>query len=211
MKNFIFVFAMLLMQSALAQSPAQEGLDRIKSNFENSKSNLTQFQSNLEIVGKNIAEVKKAQADFRAQEQENDRIEQKIRTELAKVQAHQLEIARQMNAETALSQQEQKKIIELKKDLEALEKNALVRAENLRLLNSDKSVAKESEASYNLRSDQLKEARAAIAKSQANLSQEEQSWINKQRGYQGEVNRWKKEVDRNQKLLDSYSNLAKPD
>jgi septal ring factor EnvC (AmiA/AmiB activator) len=211
MKNLIFIFTSLLMHSALAQSTPQEGLDRIKSNFENSKSNLTQYQTNLEIVGKNLAEVKKAQAELRAQEQENERIEQKIKTELAKVQAHQLEIARQVNAETALSQQEQKKILELKKDLEALEKNSLVRAENLRLLNSDKSVAKESEASYTLRSDQLKEARAAIAKSQASLAQEEQTWINKQRGYQGEVNRWKKEADRNQKLMESYSNLAKPD
>ena len=40
------------------------------------------------------------------------------------------------------------------------------------------------------------------------IAAEENEWKVKQQGYQGEVNRWRKEVERQQKINDSYKSLA---
>ena len=69
-KNQIFSFAAALgltlafsaKQAQAENYSAQQGLDKIKSNLENSKANQKEYERNLDIVNKNIGEVSKAKS-----------------------------------------------------------------------------------------------------------------------------------------------------
>ncbi|WP_374079387.1 hypothetical protein [Bdellovibrio bacteriovorus] len=61
---------------------------------------------------------------------------------------------------------------------------------------------------WSSRAGSLKEQNDQVNQKLRSLASEENEWKAKQKGYQGEVKRWSKEVERQQKISDSYNSLA---
>ena len=47
-----------------------------------------------------------------------------------------------------------------------------------------------------------------MTKQLGSLTTQEKDWRNKKKGYEGEIGRWNKEVDKQQKLVEQYSSLS---
>ena len=69
--SLTFAFAVSLIASVghTENYSAQQGLDKIKNNLENSKANQIEYERNLDIVNKNIGEVTKAKSSVLKQKE----------------------------------------------------------------------------------------------------------------------------------------------
>ena len=63
-------------------------------------------------------------------------------------------------------------------------------------------------ADWKARGEQISKLQHDLDSRVKSLTAQENEWTVKRRGYQGEVSRWQKEVDRQQKLSESYRSLA---
>ena len=66
----------------------------------------------------------------------------------------------------------------------------------------------EEKKTWTSREASLKEQDTAVAKQFGTLTNQEKDWRNKKKGYEGEVGRWTKEIDKQQKLVEQYSSLS---
>ncbi len=194
--------------SAQAQSSAKEGLDKINVNLDNSKVNLAEYKKNLTIVEANMSEVAKAKAKVLEQQKSvNSQIESNNKS-MAKITTQENELNRLMNEEKSKSTLEDKKIQELEALVAKIRETQKKREANVADYQMQMNQLQEEKKVWQGRAQTLKEQSQDVGQKVKTVSSEEMLWKNKQKGYQGEINRWGKELDRQQKIHDSYSSLA---
>ena len=203
--NLAFVLAG---PAVLAQTTAQEGLTRIKQNLNNSKTNLTEYQKNLEIVDGNIGEIGKAKDQVDGQKKELNHTITDNTENLKKAETQEGEVHQLIAEEQKQLQLEQQKIQELEKTLATLKQNQTLRNQNLAAYNEQLKQAAKEKGEWKSRSDKLTQTSQGLQNKATTLANQDNEWKGKKKGYQGEITRWKSEVDRNQKLNDNYSTLA---
>lgn len=207
--SLIFTAALILCLTAQAENyTAQQGLDKIKNNLENSKANQKEYERNLDIVNKNIGEVSKAKSSVLKQKESVSSEIVKNNEALKKVLVQERDINFLIAQEQEKKLTEQKQIEQLEKLLQQLKQNQVQRDTILtEYQNQLKSNTDEKQA-WKAREGELRAQEAKTITSLRGLASEEASWTNKKKGYEGEAKRWNTEADKQQKIQDTYQGLA---
>ncbi|MNL51535.1 hypothetical protein D3C87_1746400 [compost metagenome] len=104
--------------------------------------------------------------------------------------------------------QEEGKVKELEAMLMRIRENQKKREANIADYQLQINQLQEEKKIWQSRAGSLKEQNDQVNKQIRSLAAEEGEWKAKQKGYEGEVKRWKNEVERQQKISDSYNSLA---
>lgn len=195
-------------READAQLTAREGLGQIKSNLENSRENLTSYKKNLQVVDGNVQEVAKARQQLDSQRGTLAKAVQENNQQMATYSRQENEVMLLIKEEQTKLTQEQAKIDELMKIVNQLKDNQKKRESNIQSYKSQMNQAALEKKEWQERGEEIKRAHAELQGRNQSLVSQETEWRGKRKGYEGEVVRWQKEVERNQKLQETYSSLA---
>ena len=198
----------VLSSIANAETTAKEGLQKIKSNLDNSQVNLQEYEKNLKIVEGNMTEVNKAKAQVEAQKTEvlqhttdNDKA-------LHRLNEQEKELQGLITAENEKLTVEAQKVKELEATILKIKETQKKREQNIADYQLQKNQLQEEKKIWNARGATIKEQSEQVAQKLKTLSSEETEWRLKQKGYQAEVKRWSQEVDRQKKINESYKSLS---
>ncbi len=187
---------------------AQQGLEKIKTNLDNSRANQKEYQRNLEIVNKNVIEINKAKGSIAKQKESvNNEIVQN-NVSLKKVLVQERDINVLIHLEKDKMTAEAKQLEQLEKLSAQIKQNQVQREaiiadyqNQLRANSDEKKAWKDREA-------ELRTQESKTIQSLRGLASEESSWQNKKKGYEGEAKRWSAEAEKQQKIHDTYQGLA---
>lgn len=209
MKNTIIIIcALSLSNLAYAKTTAKDGIDKIKSNLENSQANLADYKKNMSVVESNIAEVIKAKSQAEGQKKQISTQVGENKASLSKLEKNEKELNQLMLDEKNKSSSEEKKIKEFEEMIAKLKENQQKREKNIQDYTVQLGQIQEEKKLWQTRSESLKELDSQANTRVKTLAQQENEWKNKKRGYEGEVTRWNKETDKQKKLFEQYSSLA---
>lgn len=195
--------------SAFAETyKAQQGLDKIKTNVDNSRANQKEYERNLDIVNKNIGEVSKAKVTILKQKESVSGEIVQNNESLKKVLVQERDINFLINQEKERQTAEAKQIEQLEKTLQQLKQNQTQREAILADYQSQLKANGDEKKSWKDRETELRGQEAKAINSLRGLASEESSWTNKKKGYEGEAKRWSAEADKQQKIQDTYQGLA---
>jgi len=206
--SFLIGGSLVMGPYVAAQTTAKEGLAKIKTNVDNSKSNLGEYQRNLKTVEKNIGEIQKAKSQVDDQRKAVQSSFEENKKSLIKVDSQEKEIQGLIADEKNKKAQEEKKLQELQAAMQKLQDNITKRDINITDYETQLNSVQEEKKIWASRGDQIKQQGALVDQRTRSLATSENDWKNKKKGYDGEVNRWTKEVDRQQKLQDNYTSLT---
>ena len=206
--NALIVILLSCSLPAFAQSTAQDGLGKLKTNLSNSKVNLQDYQKNLKVVDANVNEVSKAKAQVEEQRLKAAGSLKENNEKLATLEKNELEINRLIAIEEKEVQSEEAKVQELQKVVNQLKENQAKRNQNVAAYQEQLKQQQKDKAEWKARGDQISKTYTALEARSKSLAAQENDWKVKQRGYQGEVSRWQKEVERQGKLNDNYQSLS---
>lgn len=208
MKTTIFLTALMMASPAWAQMNAQGGLDRLQTNYNNSKSNLEDYQKNLKITEGNLTEVSKAKSQVEAQDKDVAKASEENKKNLEAVGSREAELNTLIQEEQKQIQAEEQKLQELEKLTALLKDNQKKRQANIQNYEEQKRTVAAEKKEWQARQEQIAKTQSQVKSKLTALSTQESDWKNKKRGYEGEVGRWQKEVDREKKLVDTYQSLS---
>lgn len=206
--SFLVGGSLVIGSTVFAETTAKDGLEKIKSNVNNSKANLGEYQRNLKSVDKNIGEIQKAKAQVDDQRKTVVTQYEENKKSLVKVAAQEKELQTLMAEEKNKKALEEKKLHDLQVTMTKLQENIAKRDANLMDYETQMSSIQEEKKIWASRGDQIKQQGALVDQRNRSLTTSENDWKNKKKGYEGEVGRWSKEVDRQQKLQDNYTSLT---
>lgn len=206
--SFLIGGSLVMGSTAFAETTAKEGLDKIKTNLNNSKANLGEYQKNLKTVDKNLEEVQKAKIQVAEQRKTVQMQFEENKKSAMKVNTQEKELQTLMADEKNKKAQEEKKLQELQAMVTKIQENIQKRDANLAEYELQMNSIQEEKKIWASRGDQIKQQGQLVDQRTRSLATSENDWKNKKKGYQGEVNRWTKEVDRQQKLNDTYTSLT---
>ena len=187
---------------------AQQGLDKIKNNLENSKANQKEYERNLDIVNKIVTEVVKAKTTVTKQKESvsNEIVQNNDSLKKVLVQERDINVLigqekEKMSAETKQLEQLEKMIAQIKQNQAQREAIIADYQAQLKANGDEKKAWKDRETE--LRAQESKTIQAVRG-----LASEEANWNNKKKGYEGETKRWSAEAEKQQKIHDTYQGLA---
>lgn len=187
---------------------AQQGLDKIKYNLENSKANQKEYERNLDIVNKNMNEVGKAKsAVLKQKESVSGEIVQNNES-LKKVMVQERDINYLITQETERKTTELKQIELLEKQLQQLKQNQVQRDAIIADYQTQLKANNDEKKAWKDRETELRNQEAKTITALRGLASEESTWGNKKKGYEGESKRWNAEAEKQQKIHDTYQGLA---
>ncbi len=179
---------------------AANGLDKIKTNVENSKANQKEYDRNLKVVNKNLNEVSKAKTTYLKQKETVSTEIVKNNDSLKKVLVQERDINLLLSQEKEKLQTEAKQLEQLEKMTAQIKTNQVQRESliadyqnQLRMTTDEKKAWKDREAE--LRTQESKTIQAVRT-----IASEETTWSNKKKGYEGEMKRWSAEAEKQQKI-----------
>lgn len=201
-------FTMSYSTASADPTTAQNGLDKIKTNLENSKANQKEYEHNLDIVNKNVTEVVKAKTAIAKQKETVSGEIVQNNEALKKVLLQERDIMTLINqekekiaAETKQLEQLEKMILQIKQN-QAQRENIIADYQNQLNFNLNEKKA------WKDREVELRAQESKTIQSLRGLASEEASWTNKKKGYEIETKRWSAEAEKQQKIHDTYQGLA---
>ncbi len=198
----------LLSSRANAKATAQDGIAKIKENLDNAKANLEDYKKNLKVVEGNIQEVAKAKAKVDEQKKQVSSQVKENQTNQTRLQKSESEIIRLSKEEETKSVSEDKKIAELQAMIVKIQENKTKRQQNMDTYKVQQTQLGEEKKVWDQRGTTLKDQDKQVADRLKALIAQEAEWRNKKRGYEGEVSRWQKEIDKQQKTYNQFKDLA---
>jgi len=184
-----------------------EGFDKIKSNLQNSKENQDEYTKNLETVNKNIAEITKAKNTVQKQKESVTQQILSNNESYKKSILQEKEIQQLILSEKQKQEQERIQIEQLEKLLSQIKQNQIQRETLIMDYTSQLQMAQEDKKSWKARDLELRGQESKTIQSLRGLASEEVTWSNKRKGYEIEVKRWASEVEKQQKINDTYQGL----
>lgn len=209
-KLVVMIFATSFTATLANAEPmtAAKGLDRIKSNLENAKANQKEYDRNLEIVNKNIGEISKAKNNIQKQK---DAVSAEIvqnNESLKKVILQEKEIAGLLAKEKEKLAQETKQLEQLEKVIDQIKQNQTQRQTNITEYENQLRINGDEKKAWKDREGELRAQESKTIQSIRGLASEESNWTNKKKGYEGEAKRWSSEVEKQQRIQDTYQGMA---
>lgn len=206
----IYVFCIYQNSARAADiiSSAQEGLARIKTNLNNSKSNLKSYEENLSTVERNLQEIAKAKNQIENQQKQINKIDEENKIAMITISNQEKELNLLISGEKTKNDLDSKKIIELEMMVTKLKATQQKREGHINNYQQQLMKALEEKKVWQSRIEQLNAQKSKVILNSKSVQKEETEWQAKRLGYKAEVNRWNSEVQRQQKINDSYSSLA---
>ncbi len=205
------ILSALIFASMMAKAEsmtATQGLDKIKTNLENSKSNKKEYDRNLDIVSKNVSEVTKAKTTVQKQKETVSGEIVKNNDSLKKVLVQERDINQLIAQEKANLQAEAKQAEQLEQMLNQVKQNQAKRETIIADYQSQLNMTSAEKKAWKDREAELRAQESKTIQSIRTLASEESTWLNKKKGYEGEAKRWASESDKQQKIHDTYQGLA---
>ncbi len=208
--NLILTLVVMIASSISFAEPvtAQQGLDKIKTNLDNSRANQKEYERNLDIVNKNVGEVVKAKTSVAKQKEavtgeivQNNESLKKVLVQERDINVLLTQEKEKLSAETRQVEQLDKMIFQLKQNQAQREAIIADYQTQLKANGDEKKAWKDREA-------ELRTQEAKTIQSLRGLASEESTWQNKKKGYEGESKRWSAEAEKQQKIHDTYQGLA---
>lgn len=194
--------------SAQKKVTAEESLNRLKSNYENSVQNLNLYIENSKISQSNVQELDKLLTEQKQKQVKIEQVNRQNKLTAEKIKQQETDIQLSIQAEEKEIQIEEQRIQDLQKLIAQLKLNQEKRRTKIAEYNKDKqSLAKDTEA-FKIKMDQTLAIEQDLLEEIARTEKERASWSQKYSGYQKEVAKWKKETDRNKKLFETHQKLA---
>ncbi|MEI7973462.1 MAG: hypothetical protein WCH11_03750 [Bdellovibrio sp.] len=195
-------------EASSIKTSAKEGLDKLRTNVENSKANLQEYQSQLKVVETNIEEVLKARAQVEYQNQQLQVAQKEKLEQLHLLEQQSKSLQTFMAEEQKLIAQEGESIEDLERQIRQLRENQEKRKQLIVQYQEQERLLETQSQKWKLRGEELQKNQGRIHSRLQSVSSQEKEWRNKKRGYEGEITRWQKELIRNQKLFSDAENLA---
>lgn len=185
----------------------QQGLDKIKTNFENSKANKNEYDKNLNIVNSNITEISKAKAAVIKQKNDVSTEIVKNNDSLKKVLIQEKEIQMYIKSEEDKVAAESKQVEQLEGLIAQIKKNQEQRAAIIANYQEQLKTATDEKVAWKAREGELRTQEGETIKVIRGVASEEANWTNRKKGYEIEVKRWSAEAEKQQKIFDTYQGL----
>jgi chromosome segregation ATPase len=207
-KIFIATLVTTIAGFAVAEPyQVNQGLEKIKTNFENSKANKNEYDKNLNIVNKNIDEISKAKAAVVKQKNDVSAEIVKNNESLKKVLVQEKEIQSYIKVEEDKIAAEAKQVQQLEALVAQIKKNQEQRAAIVANYQEQLRVASEEKTAWKSREGELRNQEGETIKVIRGVASEETNWMNRKKGYEIEVKRWTAESEKQQKIFDTYQGL----
>jgi chromosome segregation ATPase len=209
MKNLFMATLVTTIASLAIAEPyqVQQGLDKIKTNFENSKANKNEYDKNLNIVNSNITEISKAKAAVIKQKNDVSSEIVKNNESLKKVMIQEKEIQAYIKAEEEKVAAESKQVEQLEGLISNIKKNQEQRAAIIANYQEQLKTATDEKVAWKSRESELRTQEGETIKVIRGVASEEANWMNRKKGYEIEVKRWSAEAEKQQKIFDTYQGL----
>jgi hypothetical protein len=195
-------------QAAEVINSAQEGLARIKSNLNNSKSNLSSYENNLNTVESNLQEIAKAKNQIEEQQKQLNKVDEENKKAMITISTQEKELNLLIIDEKTKNDLDAKKITELEMMISKMKATQQKRDENINAYQQQLLKAQEEKRIWQSRIEGFNVQKSKVTQNSKSIQKEESEWQAKRLGYKAEVNRWNAEVQRQQKINDSYTSLA---
>lgn len=203
-----FIAAIALAQSAFGKTGSDGGFEKLKTNVDNSKANLDDYKKNLTIVEANLVEIGKARATAEEQKRQVAGAVKENKNALGKMESQEKEINGLIADEKTKITTEEKKLAELEAAIARIKENRTKREANIQSYQTQLTSLQTERKGWQSRADALKEQETQVGMRAKELSAMENEWKGKKKGYEGEIGRWSKEVDKQEKSLSQFQALA---
>lgn len=208
MKKIILTLALLTTATTFAeQYTANQGLEKIKTNFDNSKLNKNEYEKNLGTVTTNLNELSKAKSSVVNQK---SAVSQEILSNnesMKKILIQEKEIQAAIKEEQTKMQVEKQQIENLEKVIAQIKQNQIKREEIIAGYEAQLKSNSDEKLVWKNRETELRNQEAETIKALRGIASEETTWQNKKKGYELEVKRWSAETEKQQKIYDTYQGL----
>lgn len=201
-------FTLTALNTHAESMSAADGLDKIKTNVQNSKANQKEYDRNLKVVSKNLAEVSKAKSTYLKQKETVSTEIVKNNDSLKKVLVQERDIATLLTQEKEKLQAETKQLDQLEKMTAQIKQNQVQRETNIAEYQNQLRMTTEEKKAWKDRENELRAQEAKTIQSVRTIATEESTWSNKKKGYEGEFKRWGAEAEKQQRIQDTYQGLA---
>ncbi len=201
-------FTLTALNAQAESMSAADGLDKIKTNVQNSKANQKEYDRNLKVVSKNLAEVNKAKSTYLKQKETVSTEIVKNNDSLKKVLVQERDIATLLTQEKEKLQAEAKQLEQLEKMTAQIKQNQVQRETNIAEYQNQLRMTTEEKKAWKDRESELRAQEAKTIQSVRTIASEESTWSNKKKGYEGELKRWGAEAEKQQRIQDTYQGLA---
>jgi chromosome segregation ATPase len=191
-----------------ADNVTQEGVARVETNLANSKVNVESYKQNLAIVSSNIDTISTAKTNISQRQEEVNKLSAADQEHIVDLKAKMNDLNTLLKSEKEKQAKEAEHVAILEKTLAKLKDNQVQREQVVQSYSEQLKTAEQEIQLDQSHLDTLKATGKELAKHQQEIDKEQRDWLDKKKGYEAEVSRWEKEVDRNQKLKGNFSALA---
>lgn len=206
--SMTFIAALTLSGALFAQSTVKDKMKTLETNVENSKANKEDYLKNLKIVEENISEVSKAKNNLLSNKKEIDKSKNEIKSAMGQIQKAENELKKQGDAERALITAEQAKIKQLEETLQKLKNNLVQREEKLVDIKNKTESLQTEKSNWAAKEKEVRDLETANATQLKSVTSTESQMIGKKKGYEAEISRWNKEIEKHEKNLSTFRQLA---
>jgi chromosome segregation ATPase len=208
-KQIVLTLTMILFATTVKADlyKSDAGLDKIKSNVDNSAANKKEYDKNLSTVSNNVAEITKAKTTVQKQK---DAVSGEIvqnNESLKKIIFQEREITQAITTEKEKLAVETKQLEQLEKMMAQIKKNQEQRNALIADYQSQLNINQDEKKAWKGREAELRAQEGKTIQTLRGLASDESTWKNKQKGYEIEVKRWAAETEKQQKIYDTYQGL----
>ncbi len=204
------ILALITLASIVAHAEpytAQQGLDKIKINVETAKANKVDYEKNLSVINTNMVEIGKAKGQAQKQK---DTVNTEILNNneaLKKVVLQEKELQALISAEETKRAEEDKQLKELAALTTKISENQKKREQLIADYKRQMELVAEEKKSWKGRESELRAQEGKAIESLRGLASQETAWNTKKKSYEGEVKKWSAEVDKQEKISETYQGL----
>ncbi|MCM2354222.1 MAG: hypothetical protein NDI63_11460 [Pseudobdellovibrio sp.] len=204
------ILALITLSSIAANAEpysAQQGLDKIKINVETAKANKVDYEKNLGVINTNMSEIGKAKGQAQKQK---DTVNTEILNNneaLKKVVLQEKELQALISAEETKRNEEDKQLKELAALTTKISENQKKREQLIADYKRQMEMVAEEKKSWKGRESELRAQEGKAIESLRGLASQETAWNTKKKSYEGEVKKWSAEVDKQEKISETYQGL----
>lgn len=186
---------------------AQQGIDKIKINVEVAKANKGEFEKNLNVVNNNVSELSKAKGQA---QQQKDSVNSEIvnnNEALKKVVLQEKELQALITAEETKRAEEEKQLKQLEQLSALIVENQKKREQIIADYKKQMDIVAEEKKSWKGREGELRAQETKTIDALRGLASQEVAWNTKKKTYEGEVKKWSAELDKQEKISETYQGL----
>lgn len=209
MRTLILSTALLLSFTAnAAEVSTAQGMEKIKSNMENSRKNKEEFNKGAQAATGNLAEVRKNKDSHNQQKKAISAELAKTNEAFKKLSQQEREITTLMESEKQKLALEEKQMQMLQSQIEQLRKNQEARKAIIDDYQNQLGQAGSRKNEWKQREQNLKSQEQQSSESIKSASNEETNWLGKKAAVEKDLKYWTGEAASNQKIHDTFQGFA---